>query len=149
MMSQTMERNLWRQKLNHDIKKSVMTYVIAEKVRHHRSTTVKHIVIGYESGGFNNCDVFEGWTALKWVLNYSDVGVELLCCGCLTIMVWVWLNSVLHQTRCQRRWLSRLKRSLVHSLMIARRSLCPEKLGSNPNRVLKRVLFSDRFQFAF
>ena len=39
-------------------------------------------------------------------------------------------------TRCvsrygQPRWLSGMRRSHVHSLMIARRSLCPEKLGSN------------------
>ena len=34
----------------------------------------------------------------------------------------------------QPRWLSGLRRSHVHSLMIARRSLCPEKLGSNPGQ---------------
>ena len=34
----------------------------------------------------------------------------------------------------QPRWLSGLRRSHVHSLMIAHRSLCPEKLGSNPSQ---------------
>ena len=33
-------------------------------------------------------------------------------------------------------------RSLVHSLMIARRSLCPEKLGSNPGPGSKGINFS-------
>ena len=33
-------------------------------------------------------------------------------------------------------------RSLVHSLMIARRSLCPEKLGSNPGQGSKGINFS-------
>ena len=35
---------------------------------------------------------------------------------------------------CQPRWLSGLRRSRVHSLVIARRSLCPEKLRSNPGQ---------------
>ena len=43
---------------------------------------------------------------------------------------------------CQPRWLSGLRRSLVHSLMIARRSLCPEKLGSNPGQGSKGINFS-------
>ena len=43
---------------------------------------------------------------------------------------------------CQPRWLSGLTRSLVHSLMIARRSLCPEKLGSNPGQGSKGINFS-------
>ena len=38
------------------------------------------------------------------------------------------------QCSSQPRWLSGLRRSRVHSLMIARRSLCPEKLGSNPGQ---------------
>ena len=42
----------------------------------------------------------------------------------------------------QPRWLSGLTRSLVHSLMIARRSLCPEKLGSNPGQGSKGINFS-------
>ena len=41
--------------------------------------------------------------------------------------------------RSQPRWLSGLKRSRVHSLMIARRSLCPEKLGSNPGQGSKGI----------
>ena len=40
------------------------------------------------------------------------------------------------------RWLSGLRRSRVHSLMIARRSLCPEKLGSNPGQGSKGINFS-------
>ena len=40
------------------------------------------------------------------------------------------------------RWLSGLKRSRVHPLMIARRSLCPEKLGSNPGQGSKEINFS-------
>ena len=39
-------------------------------------------------------------------------------------------------------WLSGLRRSRVHSLMIARRSLCPEKLGSNPGQGSKGINFS-------
>ena len=42
----------------------------------------------------------------------------------------------------QPRWLSGLMRSLVHSLMIARRSLCPEKLGSNPGQGSKGINLS-------
>ena len=43
---------------------------------------------------------------------------------------------------CHPRWLSGLTRSLFHSLMIARRSLCPEKLGSNPGQGSKGINFS-------
>ena len=39
------------------------------------------------------------------------------------------------------RWLSGLTRSL-HSLMIPRRSFCPEKLGSNPGQGSKGINFS-------
>ena len=35
-----------------------------------------------------------------------------------------------------------LRRSRVHSLMIARRSFCPEKLGSNPGQGSKGINFS-------
>ena len=42
----------------------------------------------------------------------------------------------------QPRWLSGLKRSRVHSLIIALRSLCPEKLGSNPAQGSKGINFS-------
>ena len=42
----------------------------------------------------------------------------------------------------QPRWLSGLRRGRVHSLMIARRSLCPEKLGSNPGQGSKGINFS-------
>ena len=41
----------------------------------------------------------------------------------------------------QPRWLSGLKRSRVHSLMIARRSSCPEKLGSNPGQGVKGLIY--------
>ena len=40
------------------------------------------------------------------------------------------------------RWLSGLRRSRVHSLMVARRSLCHEKLGSNPGQRSKGINFS-------
>ena len=40
------------------------------------------------------------------------------------------------------RWLSGLRRSRVHSLIIARRSLCPEKLGSNRGQGSKGINFS-------
>ena len=43
----------------------------------------------------------------------------------------------------QPRWLCGLRRSHDgHSLMIARRSLCPEKLGSNPGQGSKGINFS-------
>ena len=42
----------------------------------------------------------------------------------------------------QPRWLSGLRRSLVHSRMIALRSLCPEKLGSNPGQGSEGINFS-------
>ena len=42
----------------------------------------------------------------------------------------------------QPRWISGLRRSRVHSLVIARRSLCPEKLGSNPGQGSKGINFS-------
>ena len=42
----------------------------------------------------------------------------------------------------QPRWLSGMRRSHVHSLMIARRSLCPEKLGSDPGQGSKGIKFS-------
>ena len=48
----------------------------------------------------------------------------------------------LERKESQPRWLSGLRRSLVHSLMIARRSLCPEKLGSNPGQGSKGINFS-------
>ena len=49
-----------------------------------------------------------------------------------------------HMSISQPRWLSGLRRSRVHSLMIARRSLtlCPEKLGSNPGQGSKGINFS-------
>ena len=52
------------------------------------------------------------------------------------------MTCVLLLERCQPRWLSSLRRSHVHSLMIARRSLCPEKLGSNPGHGSKGINFS-------
>ena len=51
-------------------------------------------------------------------------------------------SSILSPTSSQPRWLSGLRRSHVHSLMIARRSLCPEKLGSNPGQGSKGINFS-------
>ena len=42
----------------------------------------------------------------------------------------------------QPRWLSGLRCSHIHSLMIARRSLCPERLGSNPGQGSKGINFS-------
>ena len=49
---------------------------------------------------------------------------------------------VLLKATCQPRWLSGLRRSRIHSLVIARRSLCPEKLGSNPGQGSKGINFS-------
>ena len=55
----------------------------------------------------------------------------------------IWTIAAVFGTICtQPRWLSGLKRSHVHSLMIARRSLCPEKLGSNPGQGSKGINFS-------
>ena len=51
------------------------------------------------------------------------------------------INLLLNGHR-QPRWLSGLRRSRVHSLVIARRSLCPEKLGSNPGKGSKGINFS-------
>ena len=44
--------------------------------------------------------------------------------------------------RSQPRWLSGLRRSRVHSVMIVRRSVCPETLGSNPGQGSKGINFS-------
>ena len=52
------------------------------------------------------------------------------------------LKSKYDNLLCQPRWLSGLRRSRVHSLVIARRSLCPEKLGSNPGQGSKGINFS-------
>ena len=50
-------------------------------------------------------------------------------------------SFILRHSPSQPRWLSGLRRSHVHSLMIARRSLCPEKLGSNPGQGSKGINF--------
>ena len=42
----------------------------------------------------------------------------------------------------QPRWLSGLRRGLVHTLMIARQSINPENLGSNPGQGSKGINFS-------
>ena len=47
-----------------------------------------------------------------------------------------------YSDKCHLRWLRGLRRSHVHSLMIARRSLCPEKLGSNPGQGSKGINLS-------
>ena len=52
------------------------------------------------------------------------------------------LHNLLPTGFSQPRWLSGLRRSRVHSLVIARRSLCPEKLGSNPGQGSKGINFS-------
>ena len=58
------------------------------------------------------------------------------------------LKKLINKSLClmeypsQPRWLSGLRRSRVHSMMIARRSLCPEKLGSNPGQGSKGINFS-------
>ena len=52
-----------------------------------------------------------------------------------------WYNFTGH-IGSQPRWLSGLRRSRVHSLVIARRSLCPEQLGSNPGQGSKGINFS-------
>ena len=54
-----------------------------------------------------------------------------------------WLTlAATPQLNSQPRWLSGLRRSRVHSLVIARRSLCPEKLGSNPGQGSKGINLS-------
>ena len=53
----------------------------------------------------------------------------------------MYYQRLIHYWCYQPRWLSGLKRSRVHSLMIARRSLCPEKLGSNPGQGSKGINF--------
>ena len=58
--------------------------------------------------------------------------------------IFIILLLVHYKLISQPRWLSGLKRSRVHSLMIARRSLCPEKLGSNPSQGSKGINFSGR-----
>ena len=59
---------------------------------------------------------------------------------------WLWSSKASSQFTVglcsQSRWLSGMRRSHVHSLMIARRSLCPEKLGSNPGKGSKGINFS-------
>ena len=50
--------------------------------------------------------------------------------------------NVYYSQHSQPRWLSGLKCRHVPSLMIARRSLCPEKLGSNPGQGSKGINFS-------
>ena len=56
---------------------------------------------------------------------------------------WVLTHEAeIHRRCCQARWLSGMRRSRVHSLMIARRSLCPEKLGSNPGQGSKGINLS-------
>ena len=55
------------------------------------------------------------------------------------VIITLFFSSKSHS---QPRWLSGLRRSRVHSLVIARRSLCPEKLGSNPGQGSKGINFS-------
>ena len=50
--------------------------------------------------------------------------------------------NLITQNINQPRWLSGLRRSRVRLLMIARRSLCPEKLGSNPGQGSKGINLS-------
>ena len=61
-----------------------------------------------------------------------------MCYKCVIVSGYKWLQVVISR---QPRWLSGLKRSRVHSLMISRRSLCPEKLGSNPGQGSKGINF--------
>ena len=69
---------------------------------------------------------FYGVTSVTWVV----MGACGITCG-------------VHDNRSSLpRRLSGLRRSRVHSLMIARRSLCPEKLGSNPGQGSKGINFS-------
>ena len=63
-----------------------------------------------------------------------------MCGGRRSPAVACWASD--HWVARQPRWLSGLRRSRVHSLMIARRSLCPEKLGSNPGQGSKGINFS-------
>ena len=57
----------------------------------------------------------------------------------------VQIKHIIRMSLCctsQPRWLGGLRRSRVHSLKIARRSLCPEQLGSNPGQGSKGITFS-------
>ena len=83
---------------------------------------------------------------ILWVFD-CELIIELsYLCMCMSVLktgatLCGWLRPL--NIRCgQPRWLSGLRRSRVHSLMIARRSLCPEKLGSNPGQGSKGINFS-------
>ena len=62
--------------------------------------------------------------------------------GCAECPYCILHSRTVHLIQRQPRWLSALRRSRVHSLVIARRSLCPEKLGSNPGQGSKGINFS-------
>ena len=67
----------------------------------------------------------------------STISVDLEVVHC-----YMQLTDILPHRSRQPRWLSGLRRSRVHSLVIARRSLCPEKLGSNPGQGSKEINLS-------
>ena len=77
-----------------------------------------------------------------------DIFWHILSCGIGCCLEHEFVNQLSVQTTfpdaLNRRpwWLSGLRRSRVHSLMIARRSLCPVKLGSNPGQGIKGINFS-------
>ena len=82
---------------------------------------------------------------------YFVVEVFLTCASCFCVFLSsvicffeVRSHSFLDSNCCcrQPRWLSGLKRSRVHSVMIARRLLCPAKLRSNPGQGSKGINFS-------
>ena len=83
-------------------------------------------------GNIEKCP-FTYWFNGRWFLQIVDIGnFNMKLNG-------RWFpQTVDHQPR----WLSGRRRSHVHSLMIARRSLWPEKLGSNPGQGSKGINFS-------
>ena len=77
------------------------------------------------------CTMLMNYSATKFLSFF----MYLFCINIVEIVFHITIIS-------QPRWLSGLKRSRVHSLMIAHRSLCPEKLGSNPGQGSKGINFS-------
>ena len=91
------------------------------------------------------------WTHLSLIvllnglftLTYSGCRTDVQPPGIMACVAAAFLVSFFTlSVRCQPRWLSGLRRSRVHSLVIARRSLCTEKLGSNPGQGSKGINFS-------
>ena len=79
------------------------------------------------------------WRAGGW----SENGNQEMLRGLLKhTNIRILYGYIVYKYCSQPRWLSGQRRSHVHSLMIARRSLCPDKLGSNPGQGSKGINFS-------